>query len=196
MKRLFIILAAVAACSAFIACDKKPLDEIETPVVIPDGIYDETAHVIMYVDRTPYEPYHKDTTISTIVIIENGEFTYPFLCQDSVWKYTNYEDSTIRDSTISYNGHFIFSAVAYCPLTIRGTVRKRRNPIIKNLPNGTIEMRNIAIRFYMPDAFYGDTIQAIVQQQGHEYYFQYERYSGIYNIQSQWFHSLTAIKQE
>ena len=197
MKRISIIIAALMAGVAFIACDKKPLNDAEIPVVIPDGIYEETVHYIVNEDNPPYN-YHKDTVISTIVIIEDSKFIYPFLCQDSSWHYTQYADGTKRDSSIYYNGHFIFNANAYCT-TAYG--HQRTHPKIEMLRNGMIIMSDILIRYGTFLSFSKDTTYAVVLNEGDKYIYQYDRVyrleyaSQIYKVENKCFHTLIRANQ-
>lgn len=113
MKRLALLLAAVAACVLFTACpDNKPTDE---PVVIPDGTYEETAHLTIYTWSHDYSAMRDtlrlwiDTVQSAIVDVKDGLFMYRGMCQDTIHKWALYEPYLVI-----YSSPFIYADDSYC----------------------------------------------------------------------------------
>lgn len=110
MKKLILLLVATAACVVFTACPNKP----DETVVIPDGLYEETAHLVRHnvSNRGDFkeESLATDTVYVTQVLIDRGEFIYQDMCSDTFQMVVSDEKIWIR-----YNPHFIYLANAYCP---------------------------------------------------------------------------------
>lgn len=114
MRRLSILAAALAACLLFTACPNKPTDE---PVIIPDGVYEETArycyrHIVgdiyPYTERDTSVRFLLDSVFTASVIISGGDFIYPDMCKDTAF--------ILPSTHIVWNDHFIYSSNSYCTL--------------------------------------------------------------------------------
>ena len=108
MKKLILLLVAVATCVLFTACPNKP----DEGVVIPDGLYEETAHIVrqdvLDCGNFKEESLGTDTVYVTQVLIDRGEFIYQDMCSDTF--------QIVGDGVyVRYNPHFIYLANAYCP---------------------------------------------------------------------------------
>lgn len=111
MKKLILLLVAAATCVIFTACPNKP----DEGVVIPDGFYEETAHLVRYDVEdmgmgNRKEFLAKDSVYVTQVLIDKGEFVYQDMCSDTFQVVVPNGEIVVR-----YNTPFIYLAMAYCP---------------------------------------------------------------------------------
>ena len=111
MKKMILLLVATAICVIFTACPNKP----EEGVVIPDGLYEETAHFVwrttlVYGPGMIEEGLVSDTVYTTQVLIDGGEFIYQNMCAD-----TSHIASPDGGTFVHYHSTFIYEADIYCP---------------------------------------------------------------------------------
>ena len=114
MKKLILLLLDAVTCVIFTACSSKPDEE----VVIPDGLYEETAHLVRY-DIGEWGNYEaeilaKDSVYVTQVLIDRGEFIYQGMCSDTFH---------VGLGAVCYRSSFIYLAKAYCSKFVQdGTI--------------------------------------------------------------------------